>query len=137
MKISLLKSVQCKRCSLEFFVCHSCWRGQAYCSDQCREASRREAHNISQQKYRQTEKGKKTHCRQERNRRLRNSKKTMDDTPSTLDTDHDNLPVTPLPATLCCHFCGRKGQIVDQFPRRGYGGRYATYDVSVFYTDGG
>jgi hypothetical protein len=23
--------------------------------------------------------------------------------------------------TLYCHFCGRLGQIVDQFPRRGYG----------------
>ena len=39
--------VSCRRCSKLFFVCRACWRGQAYCSNECRRegalAMRREA----------------------------------------------------------------------------------------------
>ncbi len=125
MKIPLLKTIVCRRCGQIFYVCHQCWRGQAYCSDQCRDIAQLEAHCIAQQKYRQTEKGKQAHREQERNRRLRNSKKNVDDTPSTQGIDHDIILDNPRLTIPCCHFCGREGEIVDHFPRRGYGGRYS------------
>lgn len=125
MKITFLKIIQCKRCHQIFFICNHCWRGQAYCCDQCRQAARREARRKRQKKYRQTPKGKAAHCRQERNRRLRKTKKNMGDTPSTPPDEHDIEPVVRLFSPPRCHFCGRQGQIVADFPRRGYGGRYA------------
>lgn len=133
----LLKHIKCKRCLLDFFICHSCWRGQAYCSKECRKAARREAHRKAQQKYRQTEKGKEAHRQQERRRRLQRSEKTMDDTSSTPGLDRDNVPEVLSSAMPCCRFCGKTGQIVDHFPRRGYGNRYeSTHSVSI-YCQGG
>lgn len=120
----LLKRIECKRCSIDFFVCHSCWRGQAYCSEDCRDAARREAHRKAQQKYRQTERGREAHRQQEKRRRLQRSKKTMDDTSSTPGLNHDNFPEVLSSVIPCCRFCGKTGQIVDHFPRRGYGNRY-------------
>ncbi len=137
MKRVFLKVIACKRCFLKFYVCHSCWRGQAYCSEECRQAAQREAHCKAQKKYRQTEKGKTAHREQEKNRRIRNSKKTMDDTSSTPGLAHDIVLVNLLCGSCCCHFCGRKGQIVDLFPRRGYGGRLTATDRSRLFLNGG
>ena len=131
MAIILLKEIQCKRCGIIFYVCHSCWRGQAYCCEFCRDTAQRESHRKAQDKYRQTEKGKIAHRRQEKERRLRNSQnsqKTVDDDTSTPSQPDDNLQVTSPSSHPCCYFCGRKGLIVDQFPRRGYGGRYSEDD---------
>ncbi len=119
----LLKRIECKRCSLEFLICRSCWRGQAYCSEACRQIAQKEGHCIAQHKYRQTEKGKKAHRQQEKRRRQRNSKKTVDDASSTPGLVHDNVKASLLFPNPCCCFCGKTGQIVDDFPRKGYGGR--------------
>lgn len=134
---TLLKFVQCKRCNRIFYVCHSCWRGQIYCCAECRQAAQREAHCKRQQKYRQTKKGKEAHNRQEKNRRMREIQKTMDDTPSTSSDEHDSLPEKQLFHTPCCRFCGIQGQIVAEFPRRGYGGRYAEPISQPGYLKGG
>lgn len=131
----LLLIICCRRCGNHFCICWRCWRGQAYCCDECRITANRQNHRETQRRYRQTAKGKKTHREAENRRRHRLNKKikkNMDDTPS-----------TPLPwwcmswllciqilivharawfdRTSCCHFCGCKGVIVDKFPRRGYG----------------
>lgn len=124
MAIILLKKIQCKRCGSVFYVCHSCWRGQAYCCKFCQKTAQREAHRKAQEKYRQTEKGKMAHRRQEKERRIRNSQKTVDDATSTPSKPDDNLRIKPPYSHPCCCFCGRTGLIVDQFPRRGYGRRY-------------
>ncbi len=129
MEIILLKEIRCKRCDSIFYVCHSCWRGQAYCCRLCRKKAQLESHRKSQEKYRQTEKGKIAHRRQEKKRRLKNSQKTVDDDTSTPPKSNGNLCVTPSFSHPCCCFCGRKGLIVDQFPRRGYGRRYLGDDI--------
>ena len=124
MAIVLLKEIRCKGCGIIFYVCHNCWRGQVYCCKFCRDTAQREAHRKAQNKYRQTEKGKIAHRRQEKERRLRNSQKTVDDDTSTPSKLDDNLRVRSPSSHPCCCFCERKGLIVDQFPRRGYGRRY-------------
>ena len=131
----LLIGVQCHWCDLFFCICRSCWRGQAYCSDECRIAGKLKKHGEAQRRYRQTLKGKKAHCEAENRRRYRLNKKSqkkMDDASTTV------LPVwcmtlilyawlvvlharTCFDKTGCCHFCGASGAIVDKFPRRGYG----------------
>ena len=130
-----LNQIRCRCCGTVFSVCRCCWRGQAYCCDECRIAKKRQNHSEVQRRYRQTAKGKKAHREAENRRRYGLSKKdqkNMDDTSST------PLPPWRIPILFklqiviqharawfdkagCCHFCGACGKIVDEFPRRGYG----------------
>jgi len=130
MFILLLIKIRCRWCGLIFYICRPCFRGQAYCSDPCRKVAKQKIKRRAQKKYRGTDKGKKTHCKAENRRRQGLSKKNqknMDDPTSTV------LPAWVM-ELLCrlwsrifypkqisyCHFCGCPGQIVNQFPRRGY-----------------
>jgi len=135
ISILLLISIHCRWCGLDFYICRPCFRGQAYCSDECRVKGRRKNHRKAQREYRRTPKGKKTHCESENRRRHGLSKKS--------NKNMDDQSTTVLPAwcikmliftqllilrarawfdrTGRCHFCGSWGQIVEEFPHRGYG----------------
>ncbi len=133
--ILYLVQIECRWCHLLFCVCRRCFRGQAYCSDECRIAGRRKNHREAQRRYRQTLKGKKAHCEAENRRRhglSRKNEKKMDDPSSTRLPSwcmellfYAHLIVLYARAwfdkTGRCHFCGNRGVIVDRFPRRGYG----------------
>jgi len=133
----LLREIQCPWCGKLFCICRSCWRGQRYCSDACRQAARRKAHRQAQQRYRRTERGKNAHRAAEKRRWVGLSRKTqqiLDDAGSTPPVGRRTLRCAGLsqPGTWGtlegvrigrCHWCGCWGVIVDRFPRRGYGGR--------------
>jgi len=119
MEIILLKAVSCRRCDRTFYICQSCWRGQAYCCNACRQTSQREAHRFAQKKYRQTAKGREAHRQAERRRRMHDPEKNVADTSSTPAIEHDILPQDHPFIVPCCHFCGEKGVVVVHFPRRG------------------
>jgi len=127
LKIELLKKITCKFCKLLFCVCRRCWRGQVYCCASCRKEAQRLAHRKAQQKYRQTPQGKEAHRLSERRRRLckagKKSKKSMADRGSTPRPIRDKLAPVSIFQVVQCLFCGVVGQIVDHFPRRGYGRR--------------
>ena len=127
----LLLSIQCRWCEFYFCICRRCFRGQVYCSDECRRAGQLIIKRKAQRKYRQTEKGKKNH-REDENRRRHGlsikNQKNMDDAPSTV------LPTWCIALLLWvqnrffaykavpqCRFCNVGGHIVHIFPRRGYG----------------
>jgi len=92
-------------------------------------------HRESERRYRQTEKGKKAHREAENRRRYRlmsKNEKKMDD----LSSIHSRLWCISLLIALArvvtecrawfdrtgrCHFCGSVGEVVEAFPRRGYG----------------
>lgn len=127
----LLISIECRWCCFPFFICRSCWRGHAYCCDNCRRAGTLRNKREAQRRYRQTKKGKKNHCEAENRRRYRKiiqNVKNMDDTPSRvlpvwctttiIWTRHHILSLQIKPH---CRFCSVLGQLVTQFPRRGYG----------------
>ncbi len=132
MEIILLKAVSCRRCGRTFYICRSCWRGQAYCRKSCRKKSQREAHRLAQQRYRRTEKGREAHRQAERRRRMQSSEKTVDDASSTPAPRRDRLPHTHPFIVDCCHFCGKKGVVVEHFPRRGYGRRSSGANINSF-----
>ncbi len=129
--VLLLILIQCRWCDFQFCICRSCWRGQAYCCDECRRAAKLKNHREAQRKYRQTEKGKKAHREAENRRRQgQNQKnlKNMDDTTSTPQCHWAMEILTRIKNPIwgkfmgaVCHFCGVGGQIVEAFPRRGYG----------------
>jgi len=63
-----LLQIRCRCCGTVFSVCRCCWRGQAYCCDECRVAGTQKNHREAESRYRQTAKGKKAH-REAENRR--------------------------------------------------------------------
>lgn len=134
MEIHLLKAVSCRWCGRIFYICRSCWRGQAYCRNSCRHHSRREAHQSAQQRYRQTAKGRETHRQAEKRRRIHDPAKTMADASSTHAPWHDRLPQNHPFIVPCCHFCGGKGVVVQHFPRRGYGKRNSATNIKSILT---
>jgi hypothetical protein len=67
-----LRPVRCKRCDRLFYLCRSCDRGQSYCSDACRKASRQRTVRRARRKYARSEKGKRNN--RERQRRFRKRK---------------------------------------------------------------
>ena len=127
----LLIAIQCRWCELQFCICRSCWRGQAYCCDACRRAAKLKKHRQAQRKYRQTEKGKKAHRQAENRRRHGNrhhQSKNMDDAPSIPRRPwamkvliHIRSRAWRIGLISTCHFCGAFGRIAVTFPRRGYG----------------
>jgi len=130
----LLKFICCKFCGAEFHICRRCYRGQVYCCKLCRMLGYLEKRRQAQQRYRQTEKGKKAHCHSENRRRYRNK--------SQFEKYMDDSSLTPPPGWVIvfliwwccihgwmpephflprCRFCGCQGKVVRQFPRQGYG----------------
>jgi len=122
MKIFLIR-ICCRWCHCCFLLCRSCYRGHVYCSQACRKAGRRHSLNQAQRRYRKTQKGKKSHLESENRRRYGKKRpcvKKMDDhtsSPRLIVPSMD--PYRPL-LVGTCHFCGRKGWIVDAFERRKY-----------------
>ena len=132
--ILLLVEVCCRWCGVRFYVCRRCWRGQAYCSEECRILGRSQVRREAQRRYRQTPKGKKAHRQAENRRRYgfgKKNEKKMDDPSS------KGLPAWVIRLLICtrvlmvharawfdrsgrCHFCGCKGRVVDRFARRGW-----------------
>lgn len=116
-----------------------CWRGQSYCSAECRRAAKRKAHQEAQKRYRRTEKGKEAHREAENLRRVGLTKKNieiLDDTATNFQyrclkiqvvaaslKENNEFVGVPLLRIGRCHFCGSVGFIVDRFPRRAYGKR--------------
>ncbi|MBF0433372.1 MAG: hypothetical protein HQK83_18995 [Fibrobacteria bacterium] len=141
MFIQLLKMC-CRWCQKIFFLCRSCWRGQAYCGDECRRAGKLKLHREAQRRYRQSEKGKKAHrLAEDRRRKRRNEKKNnenekkLDDLSSTSESNELILPPSniqfgfislnlkpkhKLGALKKCHNCQRIGVIMEKFPRQGF-----------------
>ena len=106
-------------------MCHSCWRGQAYCCLECKKIAQREAHRHAQRRYRQTEKGREAHRQLELQRRIRKNSKSVDDTSSPYPSCSDNPPnescasssKQEIYSSPKCHFCGATGTVINQFPR--------------------
>ena len=142
----LLIQIKCRWCGTVFCICRCCWRGQRYCSAECRSAARHKAHREAQKRYRKTEKGKIAHQEAENRRRMgltQKNEEILADTGTTLryscikivfaglkECDEGNI--APWLRIGRCHICGSWGVIVDRFPHRGYGKRKGR-DVHVLW----
>ena len=124
----LLKEIQCKFCHIQFFLCRSCYRGHAYCSDECRNQAETEAHRKAQSKYRTSQKGRTANKIAQRQRRIKTNKKTVADRASIKPIENDILNPTIINSKAKCHFCGKKGIIISEFPRRGYANNSSKFE---------
>lgn len=137
-KIELIQ-ICCRECALYFCICRQCFRGQAYCCEDCRKKGYRRLHRQVQKRYRHTEKGKEYHRQAEKRRRWRlwqeneNAKSaqnkmqpklkrtiSLPEQQSLLTHQENGLKAIP-GQTGYCHLCGSQGIIVEKFQRRGYG----------------
>ena len=59
------------RCGVMFFICRACYRGQAYCSDECRRQSRDEQLRKANRRYQQDPEVREDHCERMREYRRR------------------------------------------------------------------
>lgn len=50
-------TIKCPICGNLFSICHSCWRGQKFCSFECRTVNKRQKKRIAQRKYAATKRG--------------------------------------------------------------------------------
>lgn len=91
----------------------------------CRHQARRFSLDKAQRKYRQTDRGKETHRLSERRRRLGKAKsreeKSVDDQGSIRGSSSVKVGLKLISGAVRCLFCQVIGQVVQEFPRRGYG----------------
>ena len=126
-KIELIEK-KCRFCGDTFYICRACYHGQVYCSDFCRRKGYRDNRRKARKKYRSSPKGKNKRRIEARLYRLNSWKKTQgtrkfsenllkikNQTALTIKTPriYDSIPI--------CRFCGSKGYVVKEFPRRPYG----------------
>jgi hypothetical protein len=62
----------CWHCGIAVVICRGCWRGQKYCSLECRHQSQLQLQRTRQARYAITEKGKKSQQLRSRRYRLKN-----------------------------------------------------------------
>ena len=61
----------CRNCNIIFFLCQSCWRGQAYCSKDCSKIGRKRTVRKAQKRLLETSQGKEKNRLRQRNFRNR------------------------------------------------------------------
>ena len=127
-------------CGEMFFVCQPCYRGQAYCSDSCRQERRRQQRRKANQRYNQDPEVRRDHgVRQQeylercRLRRVTDQSSIVEwgsgsiGEPRVTDPESTAVEETHAPSKptwiarlgrVVCLICGRVGKFVASFVRR-------------------
>ena len=113
-------------CGALFFICRPCYRGQRYCSEPCREITRREQRRAANRRHQQSPEGRLDHADHQRAYRHRQARRVTDQGGAT-EPPSGNIPPRepneprpgpPLPRGIRCVVCGRRGRFIALFPRR-------------------
>jgi len=126
-------------CGAMFFLCLSCYRGQTYCSQPCREKSRREQLRQANRRYQRSWEARLDHRDRQRQYRRRRCGRVTDQSslapyscrrmarapapaaapPASEDSmDHGQRTRQEHFQRLFCIVCGRWGQFIEIFRRR-------------------
>jgi hypothetical protein len=108
-------------CGAVFYLCRPCDRGQRYCSEQCRDKSRREQRRAANRRHQCSPEGRLDHRDRQREYRQRLLARCVTDQSSGTRVDFPSL--WPLDSRLrdrCrsvvfCRVCGRQGTLIDPF----------------------
>ena len=122
----ILKIIYCRCCGCIFYICQRCYRGQVYCSKQCRLAGYRENKRKAQKKYQNSIKGKEKRIKAAKRRCWRKKskgfyKKLMKTCICImmLFTKKENNKGNKKNIEKC-NSCGKKGVVKEEFPIRPY-----------------
>lgn len=108
-------------CGAVFYLCRSCDRGQRYCSDRCREKSRREQRRAANRRHQESLEGRLDHRDRQREYRTRQALLCVTDQRSGAEAVFFTLPVPSWPSLdssgdeVFCRICGRTGTFIDPF----------------------
>ena len=136
----VLRQLFCRAagCGAMFFICLSCYRGQTYCSRECRQKSRREQLRQANRRYQQSWEARLDHRDRQREYRRRCCRVTDQSSQSPDSCGRIKpvlVPVSMQPAfseldelhqrsrkegfqRLFCILCGRWGQFIEIFRSR-------------------
>ncbi|MCP4609538.1 MAG: hypothetical protein GY845_12570 [Planctomycetes bacterium] len=121
----LLKEIECNYCHSPFYLCRKHFHGHRYCSDECRKAFMSASHRKAQSKLRTSDIGRKKNSEGAKRRRKmgggKKNKKNVADQPTTPPTPCIILYPTRPGERPRCLICGVYGEVVKEFPPRGYG----------------
>jgi hypothetical protein len=128
-------------CGEMFYVCRPCYRGQAYCSDECRRETRRQQRQKANRRYQQDPEVRQDHRDRQREHRKRLRESRVTDQSSTIECGWGSIS-EPLAETksesppaeglhdpskptwserlgrIICIICGRVGKFITAFIRR-------------------
>lgn len=118
----LFRQRQCraKSCGAVFYLCRSCDRGQVYCTERCREKSRREQRRAANRRHQRSDEGRLDHRDRQREYRLRLVERVTDQGSGDEVCSSTLRPLTELPfeagvGEVFCRLCGRRGTLIDPF----------------------
>ena len=126
--MDFLETITCRRCDQVFFICKSCYRGQAYCRQLCRQEARAEQVQLANQTYLATLNGQERRAAaveafRARQRRGLASSGTLPSSGAartSMSSPECNrsrcsaprFPVASWPLTARCCLCGRLGRVI-------------------------
>jgi hypothetical protein len=118
----LLRQRQCRAesCGAVFYLCRSCDRGQRYCSERCREKSRRQQRRTANHRHQRSAEGRLDHRDRQREYRLRLVGRVTDQGSGGEASSSTLRPLTEWPfeaeaGEAFCRLCGRRGSLIDPF----------------------
>ena len=86
-------------CGVMFYICGSCYRGQVYCGERCRQKARRQQRRDANRRHQQTREGRLDHRDRQRAYRQRRRRVRVTDTPSPSTYDWGSITVAePFPS---------------------------------------
>ena len=97
------------KCGAVFYICGSCYRGQAYCGDRCRAPAQRQQRRNANRRHQQSPEGRLDHRDHQRAYRARCRLRGVTDTPSTGRPRSATIapPVRHPAIRPVCVVCGR------------------------------
>lgn len=118
----LLRQRQCRAewCRVVFYLCRSCDRGQGYCSERCREKSRRQQRRAANRRHQRSDEGRLDHRDRQREYRVRLVRRVTDQGSGGGVCSPTLRPLTEWlfeaeAGEVFCRLCGRRGTLVDPF----------------------
>jgi len=109
-------------CGALFFICRACYRGQRYCSEPCRQLTRRQQRREANRRHQQSPEGRLDHADRQRDYRRRVALRVTDQGSATAPDSGSICQPDPIqprsgpPAhrRICCIVCGRRGRFIQQ-----------------------
>lgn len=112
-------------CGALFYICRSCFRGQRYCSEACRQLTRRDQRRAANRRHQQSPEGRLDHRDRQRAYRLARLLVRVTDQGSgpprwsgSIAAREPIRTTRPHAAPVCCVVCGRKGLFIETFTKR-------------------
>lgn len=108
-------------CAALFYICRACYRGQRYCSEACRQVSRREQRRAANRRHQQSLEGRLDHIDRQRAYRRRRAVRVTDQGSAAGLACGSIAATAPIGRRagrgaghgVRCLVCGRRGRLIE------------------------